>query len=94
MIDEAGEVMYVGKARSLKARVTNYTRPEQLETRLQRMIAATRAMEFVRTETESRSAAARGQSHQAAEAPLQRAAARRQELPLHPASPPNTKRRS
>ena len=28
MIDEAGEVMYVGKARSLKARVTNYTRPE------------------------------------------------------------------
>ena len=27
MIDEAGEVMYVGKARSLKAGVTNYTRP-------------------------------------------------------------------
>jgi excinuclease ABC subunit C len=53
MIDEAGEVMYVGKARSLKARVTNYTRPEQLEIRLQRMIAATRTMEFVRTETEA-----------------------------------------
>ena len=53
MIDEAGEVMYVGKARSLKARVTNYTRPEQLEVRLQRMIAATRTMEFVRTETEA-----------------------------------------
>ena len=53
MIDEAGEVMYVGKARSLKARVTNYTRPEALEIRLQRMIAATRTMEFVRTETEA-----------------------------------------
>ena len=53
MIDEAGEVVYVGKARSLKARVTNYTRPEGLELRLQRMIAATRTMEFVRTETEA-----------------------------------------
>ena len=53
MIDAAGEVLYVGKARSLKARVTNYTRPEGLELRLQRMIAATQTMEFVRTETES-----------------------------------------
>ncbi|MEQ1902120.1 MAG: excinuclease ABC subunit UvrC [Devosia sp.] len=53
MIDAAGEVMYVGKARSLKARVTNYTRPEGLEVRLQRMIAATATMEFVRTETEA-----------------------------------------
>ncbi|MDB5614249.1 MAG: uvrC [Devosia sp.] len=53
MIDAAGEVMYVGKARNLKARVTNYTRPEGLEVRLQRMIAATVTMEFVTTETES-----------------------------------------
>ncbi|HVY51206.1 MAG TPA: excinuclease ABC subunit UvrC [Devosia sp.] len=53
MLDAAGEVMYVGKARSLKARVTNYTRPENLEVRLQRMVAATRTMEFVRTETEA-----------------------------------------
>ena len=53
MIDETGEVMYVGKARSLRARVTNYTRPEGLEVRLQRMIAATHTMEFVRTETEA-----------------------------------------
>ncbi|HTJ56367.1 MAG TPA: excinuclease ABC subunit UvrC [Devosiaceae bacterium] len=52
MIDVNGEVMYVGKARNLKARVTNYTRPEALEIRLQRMIAATHTMEFVRTETE------------------------------------------
>jgi excinuclease ABC subunit C len=53
MLDAQGEVMYVGKARNLKARVTNYTRPETLEIRLQRMIAATVSMEFVRTETES-----------------------------------------
>jgi len=53
MIDAAGEVMYVGKARNLKARVTNYTRPDGLEVRLQRMISATRTMEFVRTETEA-----------------------------------------
>ncbi|MDR3473794.1 MAG: excinuclease ABC subunit UvrC [Devosia sp.] len=53
MLDAAGEVMYVGKARNLKARVTNYTRPDGLEIRLQRMIAATHSMEFVRTETES-----------------------------------------
>ena len=53
MLDEAGEVIYVGKARSLKARVTNYTRPDGLPTRIQRMIYATRTMEFVRTETEA-----------------------------------------
>ncbi len=53
MLDEAGEVIYVGKARSLKARVTNYTRPEGLDIRIRRMIDATRNMEFVRTETEA-----------------------------------------
>jgi len=53
MMDAGGEVIYVGKARSLKARVTNYTRPEGLPVRIQRMIAATASMEFVRTETES-----------------------------------------
>ena len=53
MLDANGEVMYVGKARNLKARVTNYTRPDGLEVRLQRMIASTVSMEFVRTETES-----------------------------------------
>ncbi|GHA17101.1 UvrABC system protein C [Devosia pacifica] len=53
MIDAKGDVIYVGKARSLKSRVTNYTRPEGLPVRIQRMIAATHSMEFVRTETES-----------------------------------------
>ena len=53
MLDQAGDVIYVGKARSLRARVTNYTRPEGLDVRIQRMIGATQSMEFVRTETES-----------------------------------------
>ena len=53
MLDVNDEVIYVGKARSLKARVTNYTRPEANPLRIQRMIAATATMEFVRTETES-----------------------------------------
>ena len=53
MLDTEGEVIYVGKARSLKSRVTNYTRPEGLPVRTQRMIAATHTMEFVRTETEA-----------------------------------------
>ncbi len=53
MLDANGDVVYVGKAKSLKARVTNYTRPEANPVRIQRMIAATRSMEFVRTETES-----------------------------------------
>ena len=53
MIDAGGTVIYVGKARNLKARVTNYTRPEGLDIRIRRMIEATRNMEFVRTETEA-----------------------------------------
>ena len=53
MIDAEGEVVYVGKARNLKARVTNYTRPDGLDVRIQKMIAATHSMEFVRTETEA-----------------------------------------
>lgn len=53
MFDAAGEVVYVGKARNLKARVTNYTRPEGLDIRIRRMIEATVNMEFVRTETEA-----------------------------------------
>lgn len=53
MLDTNGDVIYVGKARSLKSRVTNYTRFEGNPIRTQRMIAATHTMEFVRTETES-----------------------------------------
>lgn len=53
MLDDQQNVIYVGKARNLKARVTNYTRYEGNSVRIGRMIAATRSMEFVTTNTES-----------------------------------------
>ncbi|MBD1547192.1 excinuclease ABC subunit UvrC [Roseibium aggregatum] len=53
MIDEHGDVLYVGKARSLKKRVTSYTRLQGQSNRIMRMIMATAAMEFVVTRTEA-----------------------------------------
>ncbi|WP_394731077.1 excinuclease ABC subunit UvrC [Altererythrobacter sp. GH1-8] len=53
MLDTRGDVLYVGKARSLKARVPNYTQVKQLSGRLQRMVSQTRAMEIVTTNSEA-----------------------------------------
>jgi len=53
MFDAAGEVLYVGKARSLKKRVANYARGVGHNTRIARMIAETCSMEFVSTVTET-----------------------------------------
>lgn len=53
MFDEHGTVLYVGKAKNLKKRVTAYTQYHRHPVRLQRMIRATRTMEFVVTETET-----------------------------------------
>jgi excinuclease ABC subunit C len=52
MLGERGDALYVGKARNLRKRVAAYTKPDKLPIRLQRMIAATRSMEFVTTHTE------------------------------------------
>lgn len=52
MLDEKGEVLYVGKAKALKRRVTSYTQISRLPLRLKRMVAQTRSMEFVHTHTE------------------------------------------
>lgn len=52
MMNADGDVLYVGKARSLKRRVTNYTQVAKLPVRLQRMVAETVTMEFVTTHTE------------------------------------------
>jgi len=52
MLDQKGEVLYVGKARSLKKRVTSYTRLQGQSNRIMRMILSTAAMEFVVTKTE------------------------------------------
>ena len=53
MLDHKGDVIYVGKARSLKARVSNYARLGGHTNRIARMIAATAAMEFVTVRTEA-----------------------------------------
>ncbi|CEJ11015.1 UvrABC system protein C [bacterium YEK0313] len=53
MIDAGGEVLYVGKAKSITKRIVSYTRPVGLVTRIARMVAATAAMEFVSTKTET-----------------------------------------
>lgn len=53
MHDARGEVLYVGKARALKSRVTNYTQFRQLSKRLQRMVAQTRSMTIVTTNNEA-----------------------------------------
>ncbi|GAB5463532.1 excinuclease ABC subunit UvrC [Hoeflea alexandrii] len=53
MMNEAGDVLYVGKARSLKKRVTNYAQGRGHSNRITRMIAQTANMEFVTTRTET-----------------------------------------
>ena len=53
MQDARGDALYVGKARVLKNRVTNYTQVAKLPKRLQRMVAQTRSMTIITTRTEA-----------------------------------------
>jgi excinuclease ABC subunit C len=53
MLDAKADVLYVGKARALRNRVTNYTQVARLSKRLQRMVAQTRSMQIVTTNTEA-----------------------------------------
>jgi len=53
MIDARGDVLYVGKAKNVKKRISAYARPTGFDTRIERMIAATRTVEFVVTRTET-----------------------------------------
>lgn len=52
MLNSGGDVLYVGKARSLKKRVTSYTHPAKLSHRIFRMIGETIDLEVVTTHTE------------------------------------------
>lgn len=54
MLNDNNEVLYVGKAKNIKKRIVAYTRIEQLTTRLQRMVAEVRKMEFIIVENENR----------------------------------------
>jgi excinuclease ABC subunit C len=53
MIDAHGDVLYVGKAKNIKKRIQAYARPTGLDTRIERMVAATRTLEFVVTRAET-----------------------------------------
>src|SRR5438876_5015268 len=53
MIGAEGEVLYVGKAHSIKKRIAAYAAPERQPTRIARMIAQTRSLVFVTTESEA-----------------------------------------
>ena len=53
MLDAQARVLYVGKARNLKIRVTNYTRPTGHSGRIDRMISETARMMFLTTRTET-----------------------------------------
>ncbi len=53
MIGAEGEVLYVGKARSIKKRIAAYMAPERQPTRIARMVAQTRSMVFVTTESDA-----------------------------------------
>jgi excinuclease ABC subunit C len=53
MLNEKGEALYVGKARSLRKRVTSYTQISRLPERLRRMVFETRSLEVVTTASEA-----------------------------------------
>lgn len=53
MQDARGDVLYVGKAKALKNRVSNYTQVSRLSKRLQRMVGQTRSMTVVTTNSEA-----------------------------------------
>jgi excinuclease ABC subunit C len=53
MLDGKGDVLYVGKARSLRKRVTSYTQISRLPERLRRMVFETRSLEVVTTGSEA-----------------------------------------
>src|SRR5215208_4380158 len=53
MIDANGDVLYVGKAKNIRKRIVAYARPVAYDSRIERMVAATAAVEFVTTATET-----------------------------------------
>ena len=54
MLDDKGDVLYVGKAKNIKKRITSYTHINKLTLRLQRMVSEIHRMEFISVENENR----------------------------------------
>jgi excinuclease ABC subunit C len=52
MLNDKGDVLYVGKAKALRKRVLSYTMPGRMIIRIQRMVSQTVGMEFIHTHTE------------------------------------------
>jgi excinuclease ABC subunit C len=53
MLDGKGDVLYVGKARAIRKRVTSYTQISRLPERLRRMVHETRRVEVITTASEA-----------------------------------------
>ena len=53
MLDAKGDALYVGKARALKKRVSQYTQTARLPERLRRMVFETRSIEVITTASEA-----------------------------------------
>ncbi len=53
MLDDKGRVLYVGKAKNLKKRVSNYAKPHGHSARIARMISQTTEMMFLTTKSET-----------------------------------------
>ena len=80
--NEAGETIYVGKARSLRDRVRSYLGAYGMSPRTDALLDEAVRLEVHRHRLGRRGAGAREQSDQDAEPSLQHPAARRQELPV------------
>lgn len=52
MLDSKGDILYIGKAKSIRKRVISYTKMDALTARLKRMVSLTRSMEFISTSSE------------------------------------------
>lgn len=53
MLNDKGDILYVGKAKNLKNRLTNYTQENGLTNRIRRMVFETRDLIVVETKTEA-----------------------------------------
>ena len=85
--DAEGNVLYVGKAKNLRARLRQYVQLTDERPMVPRLMAATAGFDYVVVEYGARGPRAGDQPHQPVPPALQRRPQGRQELPLHRASP-------